>query len=337
MNLGKKSLHLEKHFDDKGECNNLYLNIDLYNDTNKFIPATYTENRTDALLKKPSDWQMSIIRWKIPTFQVPLFTFNDNPFYVTLTYDNIDYQQQLVYIPDSPIPGAYGIFTQGEFVVILNNALRLAHASLPAIPNINPADPTQAPFARWDPTSQLFTVYVDQYYVANNVQLWFSMYLFQLFEGLTDYYNPNDLVKTANLIFVDETYNRYTQDGHTFIYSQQSFNSVAEWTNIEKFLFTSLNFPVCNEYLSSLSYNSNSVVKPVITDFIRTITDASSLRSYVVYNPQAEFRWLDLTGDKPFKNIDIQAQYQTKNNEYINIELPPKESLSMKILFRRKY
>ena len=107
--------------------------------------------------------------------------------------------------------------------------------------------------------------------------------------------------------------------------------------HIEKFLFTSLNFPVCNEYLSSLSYNSNSVVKPVITDFIRTITDASSLRSYVVYNPQAEFRWLDLTGDKPFKNIDIQAQYQTKNNEYINIELPPKESLSMKILFRRKY
>lgn len=55
-----------------------YLNVLLNNDTNDFIVAEYNEPQNQPILTKMQDFQVGVVRLKVPTASVPLMVFIDN-------------------------------------------------------------------------------------------------------------------------------------------------------------------------------------------------------------------------------------------------------------------
>ena len=63
----------------------VYLNINITNDTDAPINATYQKFWSEAIIDNPSDYYLSIIRTTIPTSLIPIFLFPVAPTYsVTL-------------------------------------------------------------------------------------------------------------------------------------------------------------------------------------------------------------------------------------------------------------
>lgn len=62
------------------EVNHIYYNVIIPNNpdgldlpTGTATPATFVENRVQPLMKVPSDWEMAIVRFSVPTSQIPIF------------------------------------------------------------------------------------------------------------------------------------------------------------------------------------------------------------------------------------------------------------------------
>lgn len=81
---------------------------------------------------------------------------------------------------------------------------------------------------------------------------------------------------------------------------------------------------------------SSSAYQPILTDFQLSVTNGPEARSYAQYVPTSEYRLIDLTGNTPLNNIDIQVYWQDKYRVLYPLYINPLDSLDMKILFRKK-
>lgn len=66
-------------YDEAGRIDHLYFNIQIANPiaSETLVPATFYQNLTQSLLDNPSEFQLSVIRFRIPTQTVPLFFFQN--------------------------------------------------------------------------------------------------------------------------------------------------------------------------------------------------------------------------------------------------------------------
>ena len=55
------------------EAENVYINAEIFNDTDRDIPCNYDETFTDAVLKKADDYVLSIVRFSLPNTNPILF------------------------------------------------------------------------------------------------------------------------------------------------------------------------------------------------------------------------------------------------------------------------
>ena len=57
-----------------------YYNVLISNKNNYAIPAEFNETQTIPYLDHAEDYEMTIVRFKVPLYNVPLFTYpNDDP------------------------------------------------------------------------------------------------------------------------------------------------------------------------------------------------------------------------------------------------------------------
>ena len=139
------------------------------------------------------------------------------------------------------------------------------------------------------------------------------------------------------------------------------------WSNIKDILFVSNTIQVRSEYMPNIRFpqslnqeniipNPNNFVggNSITGDINSFMLDQKSVISYIDYNyaspndttqtsihrdifykPRYE-KWIDLIGDAPLNNINIEVFFQTEDGFILPLSIPNKSSVNLKLQFRKK-
>jgi len=131
----------------------------------------------------------------------------------------------------------------------------------------------------------------------------------------------------------------YSQSG-LLIKQIQEISTIDTWTPINAIVFTTTSIPiVVNQFTASSSIGSNPPSSSLDNAFAFIITDLQSnqqgYRPNVLLTPKI-LRMIDLTGNQPLKNIDINVFWRTKTGNLVPITLASGAMSSIKLLFQKK-
>ena len=337
-----------------------------YNET-RSSPLVYDPFKYDLIVAR---WQLdtNYLPIFIPYIQTGSSDLNKTIYSITLEYNNISGDPSYInYIPQNkaaepPKPpsimpnklqdnstGYYDIYNYQYWIYLINLTFQQAFINLSskiALPTINP------PVMTFDTTTNIAIINcdVDGYNLnTGGIKIYFNQALGQLFSSFpfiinsfTDNYNRNFLIQTN--VFNNSNIIEFPPSNPEYDAFQifQEFSTISSWNPIVSICLASNTLPIIpnNEGLPSLIVNgvnqqtsgNNNIQSQIITDFC---TDGI-YKPIVTYIPSAEFRRIDLIGDKPISNIDISVFYKNRLGQLIPILLPAGCSITIKLLFEKK-
>ena len=139
------------------------------------------------------------------------------------------------------------------------------------------------------------------------------------------------------------------------------------WSNIKDILIVSNTIQVRSEYMPNIKFpqslnQENVIANPnnfiggnsITGDINSFMLDQKSVISYIDYNyaspnettqtsihrdifykPRYE-KWVDLIGDAPLNNINLEVFFQTEDGFILPLSIPNKSSVNVKLQFRTK-
>jgi len=228
--------------------NKIYFNVNLHNDSTKSIrgsptPAIFEQTRTEAIVENPNDYTLSVVRFTIPTVNIPIKYFpviynpanpsdiNYSAYSVSLKYNNITYTKhlewktQVDYVqlpqPPNPLPNAqvfnnpdyyqyYSLFSFRHFSHLINEAIEdvFNNNIVPLLPANTPGKIYNPPYLVFDGSSFLYTFYCSSLFLEDNpnkIELYFNTELGGNFDTSfnTVRYDYSDLHKNLRFVFND--------------------------------------------------------------------------------------------------------------------------------------
>jgi hypothetical protein len=136
-----------------------------------------------------------------------------------------------------------------------------------------------------------------------------------------------------------------TAPSFTCIYINQEWDTTSVWTPVSSIVFTSATFPIIpnrlsppQAYYNGVLYNlsasgNNSNIAQVITDLA---SGDLCYKPSLLYEPTAQYRLIDMVGNTPLTNINIQVFWKSKLGNFVPFRLATGNSCSMKLLFTKK-
>lgn len=174
-----------------------------------FVPAVFNEERVQDIVPKGSDYQLSVIRFSIPGYTIPLRIVdtlgtdaNTLAYSVTLTRGAATSGQIYIqWIPEEnfPIPLSfdqpdsinnfqyYSLFSYQYFVDLVNTAFATAFTSLGALGN-----QTAPPYITFNQSTALFTLVVQESYITDPtpIKIFMNQKLFLFFNSFNNRFFP---------------------------------------------------------------------------------------------------------------------------------------------------
>lgn len=215
---------------------------DRISDRGSPTPAVYDITRDQPIIQgPPENYQMSVVRFTIPTTFIPLQFFpviqnpsnlndiNYSSYAITLSYLGVDYTEHLVWIPQdttAPLPPPptntvfdlsvnkayalyYSCYSFNHLLYILNSALKKCFNDniVPLLPPNTPGKIYNPPFFEFDASSYLISVYVSDLFLnsaVNSIDLYFNSALNTNFDSsfYGEYYGWVPVYKNVKLLFV---------------------------------------------------------------------------------------------------------------------------------------
>jgi hypothetical protein len=288
--------------------------------------------------------------------------------YSQLTYITYQTQDNSVPIPLPPnqnpnglqnnTTGYYSIYNFQYWIYLINNAFTACfndlNTQVVAAGLVLPT--TNAPVMTFDTNNQVAIINCDvlgyNYTSSNYIQIFMNPALYQLFSsfpftinglGSSVTNNENVLIQTntfggANVIPfppINPTYDA--------IQVIQEYSTIALWSPITSVVFCSNTLPIVptnisapSVYYNGLSINNNgnnSNVSQIITDFV---SDTGFYKPNIVYNPSAQYRLVDMTGNRPVSNLDISVYWKDRIGTLQPFLIGTGTTATLKILFTRK-
>jgi hypothetical protein len=214
------------------------------------------------------------------------------------------------------------------------------------------------PVLTWDTTSskailQAQTQFYEQLNTAK-IRIYMNPPLFALFNSfsslnygttgvtlgrnyqlvISDFQGINTILLPTNAPPANQT--EYTQ-----IF--QEFSTIDTWSPVSSIVFTSNTIPIISNQLSApLLFNDGNTTAGLgnNANFAQIITDMATnqqvFKPNVLYSPTAEYRRIDMTGNLPLSNIDINVFWRNKVGQLIPFTLASGSTASIKFLFERK-
>jgi len=246
------------------------------------------------------------------------------------------------------------------FLALINTAFQSALTSLIANTGglLSPIASANSPILTWDVTSNKAILQAEtQYYENTNlakIRIYCNPPLFSLFNSfLSLYYGTSGVTLGRNYQFVIEDFigvntillptNAAPASQKVFTQIFQEFSTIDTWTPVSSIVFTSNTMPIISNQLSApLLFNNgqtssglgnNANFAQIITDMI---TNQQVFKPNILYSPSAEYRRIDMTGNLPLSNIDINVYWRNKIGSLIPFTLASGSSATIKFLFERK-
>lgn len=334
----------------------IYYNIAITNkNENKDITATYNETRTDTILKSTNNYYVSVVRFSIPAFNIPLLIPkiqkypNTDPnltiYGIKLSYQNVfsdifyvNFVSTSLYPTPPPLSPSqpnqvnsnyYFVYSIDNFINMVNSAFVLAINDLNskiALPSVTP------PQFYFDPTTQFIFLKTTLDYdssLPSPIIIYPNIPLSTLFSGFnlkdydSDFYRYLINVKPNNVISGS-------------IHSQQEYVTVGSWNVMKSVVFTTSSIPIQSEFIPSIDDTSNNSSRKIITDFEPILDIPMTTRSIYQYFPQGEYRLIGLLSNAELRSFDLQIYWQDKELNLYPILIPPLQSATVKLMFAKK-
>ena len=143
------------------------------------------------------------------------------------------------------------------------------------------------------------------------------------------------------LVFPLMSINEIQLSGETYVVLPQEFSTIMAWSPFTSIVLTSNTLPVRPNIVNpALVYSDNQLVSQGDTSSTSNeniITDLTSsdggYHSGLTYTPTAEYRMIDLLGNEPISNLDLNIYYRQKNGKLIPYRMSAGDGMSIKIDF----
>lgn len=317
----------------------IYYNIDIrkgLQNAGQPFEATFNETRVEPILNKPSDYVLSVVRFSIPSQNIPIFLWKLNEFQITISYLNFDFTTTLQHIPNSP-GGTYdyygpSIWNYQDFIDSINAGLLASFNNFVAGTPAFALKPTTAPYMIYNAETQLCSLIAEEKYdteYTNPVYIYFNRALLNYFPALQSY-DEDIAVKTAWIRVKNNFNNVSIVGGITYYEVKEEYTTLFLWNDLQKILLETDTIPVNNELLGS----QTNKLRKVITDFepLSSIND----RSTIQYFPQGPLRFYDLISNYPLTSMNLSIRWETKDGRTYPIYLNDYDNLTVKLYFKRK-
>ena len=343
-----------------------YYNISLphsaadgYNSTQ----ATYSVETVQAVLDKPKDWYVSVVRFSIPGQSIPMTIFPTGDPSVRLKFsftnkvsDTI-HTELVQYIPNSDLndptnPRYYWIYNYENLIGMFNNTLQtLTNDVNGGAPGTIP----WSPFFRYDPVSQLISLYYPTQFVWTGEDPSFADIIIgcnipvytQYCVGFSIYQHNRDQTAGDNIYFITRQgpsdINSVTlPNGDEGYIQTQSFVSMQYWNILKSVVFGTSSMPVMYEQIPSQtsqetgSQTGSISLFPAITDFEPSLQAAGDSRSQLQYYPQGPYRLVDLISDTPLRRINVSIYWSDKTDILYPLGISYGQVVTVKLMFLRK-
>lgn len=360
---------IPENFTSLPTSDNVYIDIKVANiGEDKKVPMRFTQMKSEAFLDNPSNYYLSLIRWSVPAFSLPLHIMpiqNNQPdinlsqYSITLETSS-DIRQEFLFFtprtdakpPSTAIPTQrfseyYWIESYQHMLDMVNQALALAFSKLTG----KPID-SSIPFMIYDTAEKLFSIVaqLSQYGVSINplpvppanpssqpsydagIKIWMNYKLYTLFNGMPSYF-PQSAIQgdgRDNQLLIQDYHNNTFSA--TEIRLKQDLKSIATWSPVKQILFETSLIPISKEY-TSLTANS---FKKILTDFEPSQDSNRDYRQSLQYFPQGVYRLIDCIGTHKQYNVDLFVTWtDVFGNEYCP-DVPVFQMFTGKLLFIKK-
>jgi hypothetical protein len=355
----------------------IYYNIVIpHDDTQGYAltPAQFRVQVTTPIIEDPSDYWLTVARFSVPGFAVPLLIFkvvdgqaNPNLGIYTVTLFNqstsATSQQNVIFTPRSnsspagaPIPSQqvipyYFVYEYQHMIDMINTALNAAWV-------VVGSPGTAAPYLIYDPISQLISLITTatfDYKDGTGTQIFFNSPLFNLVEGMPSYYYGANapLGKEYQLLSTDYKNNAYfppdlgsngATGPATFWALTQEFFALGNWNSFKSILFAT-NMSVNKEYIPtkstpSLSFNSlnqsdtNSI--GILTDFEPDVSTSAGDSRGIFQYAAILYRLIDMNSNTPLRFFDITVYWSDVYGNVYPLELATGQTVTIKLLFIKR-
>jgi hypothetical protein len=338
--------------------------------------ATFEETRTQSIIDNPNDFWLTIIRFTVPGYEIPIMIFpiasgqlQSNPdlsnLTVTLQYGSTSNTTALIYQPrilSVPVPYPpsinppsytqqispyYYIYEYQHFIDIANTALNNSFTTLQTAvaPALNSAE---APYFIYDPSTQLIS-FISQtaFYdisLANPIKVFLNGDLFNFFQGIPVISRAQEY----QIVVSDQKNNLYNPPGtspatYSYYEIKQNFSALNNWNSFTNLVFLTNSIPVLPEFIPSSgtnlqvnSTNGNSNFRPILTDFSPSLAQSGDFRSTLQFYQAGPYRLINLLSDTPLRKFDVSVFWQDNFNNLYPVMIPPGRSVNIKFLFIKK-
>lgn len=251
--------------------------------------------------------------------------------------------------------GYYDIYSYQYFIYLVNRTFTQCFTALNAqvvgaglvLPS------TFEPTLTYDTTNYIGILNVDvlgyDTQSPNYIKIFFNPALYQLFSSFPSYISNLTINNSLNLQIITNTFGGSniapfpsTAPLYNAISVYQEYSTVGLWTPITSIVFCSNTLPIVPNQISSpllfidgriLTSSNNSNIAQVITDFV---SDTGLYKPNIVYNPTAQYRLVDLQGNRPLTNIDLTVFWKDRVGVLQPFRLSSGSSATVKILFTKK-
>ena len=345
------------------EPNTIFYNAKVSNQTTTNVDnLIYTDNRASPILTNPNDWRVGVVRFNIPTSQIPLFRYYSsfsNPTVIPggehiVTLRNVAtnqyYSDELkLFSLNLSNPLDNTIYSISQYLTMLNASLQASFLALFAAGYpIN-----RPPSMSYNPITKLFRLYVPvEYSIPGQIiEIYVTYPIARLFGSLGNtlnasypYSGPGTNRFLWSVPFYTPALNTVIIGGFSYVFLEQEFQTVAKFNSIKNISFQVYGISTTAEYLSSNASDIKSqgqfteqgadLVNFVLTDFELTNTQAD--QSSIQFYPQGPLRWYDLNGNMPLRSIQIHLYYTDEFGLKYPITIGYLDTFTLKLEFRRK-
>jgi hypothetical protein len=185
---------------------------------------------------------------------------------------------------------------------------------------------------------------------TNYIKIFFNTALAQLFSSFPVLICTVSANLGLNTQIITDTYNnsnviQYPPYNPTYDAIQvfQEFSTIALWNPVTSIVFTSNTLPIVSNQVSTpVLYNNgsqlgsngnNALINQVITDFI---SNEGVYKPNLVYEPSAQFRFIELLSNRPLNTFDLQVYWKDRQGDLVPFYLSSGCTATIKVLFSKK-
>lgn len=336
-------------------------------------PAIFTEQLSQSIIENPSEYYMSIVRFTIPTQNIPIFIFEAQPFpnlnmdlgiySVTLSYNgNFSPQTFVTYETTSPnVPKPlpvtasnpnwdrtpyYYVYTYSQFLKMINTALATAFAAIPLGAPVG----SIAPYFIIDEINERISLVAQRAFyditLATPILIYINYNLHHFLDGIPINFLSTNSLNGRDIQFLvrdqkDNWYNPPFLAPATppdYFIMTQEYPTLINWNSFKSLQMISNSLPIKDEYVPTFQPGTLGALnfQSIVKDFEPLLELGPEARTSVQYQLNSPYQLINLFDTKPLNRIDIGIYWTDEfENKYV-VTIPKGSLVTIKLVFIKK-